>query len=94
MSAKEGGLMLFFSLVVLLAGCVSPDENGKSGNDPILAGRRIYLNKCAKCHALYAPANYSQAEWSYWMKKMRVKARLSERQNELVEQYAEEKLRQ
>ena len=52
--------------------------------------RKLYLLKCAKCHKLYEPSSYSDAEWKGWMKKMIVKSKLRPPQAELVNRYADE----
>jgi hypothetical protein len=43
--------------------------------------------KCAKCHKLYNPADYSQEEWDVWMKKMARKSKLKKAQEELLTRY-------
>ncbi|HLP76004.1 MAG TPA: cytochrome c [Candidatus Paceibacterota bacterium] len=50
-------------------------------------GRRLYVGKCARCHKLYDPAKYSEAEWRSWMDKMSRKAKLKADQKELLERY-------
>ncbi len=52
-------------------------------------GRELYLLKCVKCHKLRDPADYSDEKWSYWMKKMKKKAHLSDEQYDLISQYVE-----
>ena len=43
-------------------------------------GKRLYVNKCARCHRFYGPAAYDDAAWNGWMVKMKQKARLSDRE--------------
>lgn len=51
--------------------------------------KKIYLIKCAKCHELYDPKAYKDAEWSDWMTKMRKKSKLTSDQYQLLLRYTE-----
>jgi hypothetical protein len=61
------------------AGLLSPAESPQA--------RQLYLNKCARCHKLYDPAVYSEAEWRVWMRKMSHKAKLDPGQEDLLGKY-------
>jgi hypothetical protein len=52
--------------------------------------KKLYVAKCAKCHKLYEPGNYTDAEWQSWMAKMIRKARLKPDQVKLLTQYLDE----
>ena len=49
----------------------------------------LYLTKCAKCHKLYDPSGYGDAEWSKWMEKMRKKAHLNSEEYNLIVAYCD-----
>ncbi|OIO39069.1 MAG: hypothetical protein COT00_03705 [Candidatus Omnitrophica bacterium CG07_land_8_20_14_0_80_50_8] len=51
------------------------------------SGKQSYLVKCAKCHKLYAPANYTDEQWESWMAKMRQKAHLTPEEYEQISVY-------
>ena len=51
------------------------------------AAQDLYEIKCAKCHKFYNPADYSQAEWDVWMRKMSKKAKLKGAQSDLLAKY-------
>jgi len=51
------------------------------------AARRLYLNKCARCHKFHDPAKYVETEWRDWMEKMSRKARLSAAEEEQLVQF-------
>lgn len=51
------------------------------------AARKIYVGKCAKCHKLYDPNQYTPEKWDAWMAKMNRKARLSPDQIDLLARY-------
>ncbi len=55
-------------------------EEIKEAND-------LHAIKCAKCHQFYNPADYEEAEWRAWMRKMGNKARLTPSQQELLSRY-------
>ena len=40
-------------------------------------GRAIYLNRCASCHDLSAPEEFSEREWRSQVRKMAPKARIN-----------------
>ena len=81
--------------LIALAGCsvpagatdVSAEPAGASG--PLVEARKLYISKCARCHKLYDPANYSDAEWGRWMDKMSRKAKLKPDQKEILSKYIE-----
>ncbi len=54
----------------LVLGCSVALASGTSARlkDPAEA-RKTYVNKCSKCHKLYNPADYSDANWEKWMGK-------------------------
>jgi hypothetical protein len=84
-------LLSFFALVVPLTGCAGTSSSSKS--DPITAGQKLYVNKCAKCHKFYDPTKYSDADWNMWMGKMSRKAKLKPEQEQQLSTYIDEKLR-
>ncbi len=49
--------------------------------------RKLYLTKCAKCHELYDPKSYTDAEWDTWMLKMKKKSKLKDQQYESLKSY-------
>ena len=55
----------------------------------IKQARKLYIAKCSKCHKLYDPARYDDAEWSKWMTKMNRKSKLKPAQAELLGRYLE-----
>jgi hypothetical protein len=50
---------------------------------------KLYVLKCAKCHELYNPKNYSDADWDFWMAKMRKKSKLKPEQFEAISNYTQ-----
>jgi len=96
--------MRFIGLILILglSGCqISP--GGSNAAPPQLppggallispetaaSGRKLYVNKCARCHKFYDPAGYGAAEWKSWMTKMSRKAKLEPEQTTLLAEYLE-----
>lgn len=57
------------------------------------AGKKLYQNRCAKCHRMYDPAKYSDAQWQSWMDKMAKKAKLQPEEKQKLLEYVEQTLR-
>lgn len=48
---------------------------------------RLYAIKCARCHKLYSPTDYSGPGWESWLAKMSKKAHLKADQRDLLIRY-------
>jgi len=70
--------MRYFCLIAIAALAVLARAAGAAEltDKEIAAARKIYLTKCAKCHELYDPKAYTDAEWATWMTKMGKKSKL------------------
>ena len=87
------------ALVASLAGCQSlspadgntptldPAKAAKLSPDIVSGGAKLYSLKCAKCHKLYDPADYGDAEWHRWMSRMSKKAHLKSDEREILALY-------
>ena len=52
------------------------------------SGSKLYSEKCARCHRLYPPEKYTEAQWNGILPKMFLKARVSNNeQQELLTDY-------
>ncbi|HET8963775.1 MAG TPA: hypothetical protein VFM99_07755 [Chitinophagales bacterium] len=60
-----------------------------SGNslDSLITGRNLYISKCASCHSLYLPTQYTLHEWEINVNEMEEKAKLNSTQKELIFNY-------
>lgn len=66
---------LLLTWLVFIA--ADPSSSGSAASPKDLAeGKRLYLAKCAKCHAFYEPRSYAEQEWREWMDKMARKSKL------------------
>jgi hypothetical protein len=55
--------------------------------DELVAARKLYKTKCARCHKFYNPADYEEKEWQIWMRKMSKKSKLNGDQEQLLSRY-------
>ena len=64
-----------------------------SAADPPLTAKettsaeKLHKVKCAKCHRLYEPRDYSEGEWRKWMASMSLKSKLKPAQAKLLTRY-------
>src|SRR5947209_13583513 len=87
--------LFIFSVLIASAGCSSPIARPELPRSPENEqGRKLYIAKCARCHKLYDPRNYSDQEWQTWMVKMAKKSKLSPDQQEEISHYVEAAIRQ
>lgn len=59
--------------------------------DTLLAGRKLYLERCSGCHNLYLPGAYTTGDWELWVKRMEKPAKLSKSEGDLVLKYLQVK---
>jgi len=78
--------VLLILMVVVLLARADPASPALSKTEKD-AGKRLYIRRCAKCHRLYQPADYSPDEWRLWMNKMTRKAKLTPEQQKLLSRY-------
>lgn len=53
----------------------------------IAQGKSLYEERCANCHKLFSPSDFSQAEWAPILMRMQPKARYDNAQMALVAEY-------
>jgi len=81
----------------MLAGCVGIEAlappvtpmlaaRARADSSTLAAGRRIYLTKCASCHAADPVADYAD-EWPHIIRKMAPKSKLSPAEEHAVLAY-------
>lgn len=52
------------------------------------SGSKLYSGKCARCHRLYPPEKYTEAQWNSILPKMFLKAKLPDNeQQKLISNY-------
>lgn len=62
------------------------NPSGMSENE-IQQASRLYRLKCRKCHRLYDPSDYNDAEWKSWMNSMSDDAHLNQAEHRLLSRY-------
>jgi len=81
--------------VVLAIGCgvalqmptIAEAQRENVSLDTLLQGRQLYINNCASCHTLYLPGHLTQNEWRKQMVPMQKKAKISDKQKDLILTY-------
>src|SRR5437016_2695668 len=87
-------LLCLTLLALVLGGCTGPAKATDIPEDQrTAAARKLYVNKCAKCHKFYDPAKYSDDEWQLWMVKMGKKAKLKPDQQTMLSEYIDQTYR-
>jgi cytochrome c2 len=56
----------------------------------IAEGKKLYKDRCGKCHTLYKPKDYKLKTWKENLVEMRVKADLNKNEYNLILQYLAE----
>lgn len=55
--------------------------------EEIAQGKTLYENNCAKCHKLFAPADFTQKKWEPILARMQKKARMDDAQMTVISSY-------
>jgi len=84
-------------ICITLMGCVAalymPTNNDAiKYNVPLQTltqGRELYVNKCASCHNLHLPSQFTKQQWDPIMNRMQKKAKLTDSQREMISRYLE-----
>jgi cytochrome c5 len=98
---RPGGVALALVAAGLVTGCMTLEQMappvgpnlvllGESRGhtaDDLAAGRAIYLNQCATCHATQPVGHYSHAQWQKILPRMAKQAKLDARESEQVQAY-------
>jgi len=71
----------------LPAGGINPSASDGLATDELSRAAKLSVTKCARCHKLYSPLAYTDAEWQRWVSKMRKRARLNPDQEQLLIRY-------
>ena len=64
-------------------------ENVDSSNtiEILTKGRKLYIANCGSCHNLYKPEKYSIQHWTEKMPEMKVNAKISDENADLILKY-------
>ncbi len=56
--------------------------------DHLIAGGKIYVQDCTRCHALKEPSDYTKEQWDLILKRMFIKAQIAdEKEKTLIRDY-------
>ena len=57
--------------------------------DTLIAGRKLYVEKCASCHTIYLPEKYTRQEWSFETDRMQVRSGITTDEKKVILKYLE-----
>ncbi len=77
-------------LLSFLAACESLPAAPDPAVDPVGYGQVMYERKCATCHELYNPREFSRRAWTRAIKRYGPRAGLKREDRPYVEQYLHE----
>jgi cytochrome c5 len=75
-------MKLTFAIVAILmaaAASLTPKE--------IAAGKKLYADKCGRCHKAFKIEKYPQPAWNMWMNQMMAKTKLTQKEADLLVRY-------
>ena len=55
------------------------------------SGFNLYSNKCGSCHTLFKPQDITQEKWAKVLPDMKIEARLSDKEYDLISRYVKSK---
>lgn len=91
MQTKNKTILIIFAAFVIFVACksvlnVTTNEKVDKKIEPmnLAQNKELYANKCASCHKLFTPDNYSKTEWTKWVDKMAPKAKLTDAEKEMI----------
>lgn len=55
--------------------------------DQLDKGYSLYVSKCGSCHFLYKPSRFPESKWLEMFPKMKIKAKITDEQIDLIMKY-------
>lgn len=94
MYSKKTTSIIILVIAVVTFACSSAlyvpaanQETASASLSELQAGRKLYVQKCGGCHALFLPEKYTKAEWNHWMIEMETKAKIDTLEKEKILKY-------
>ncbi len=53
----------------------------------VAAGRKLYAEKCGRCHKSFKIEKYPEPAWNMWMNQMTSKTKLTQKEADLLTRY-------
>lgn len=83
-------LTAYTFVIILFSACSSSSNNSSVGTTKFSEGKELYTAKCTACHKAYEPELYTKDEWQKILDEMGSKAKLTDRQKQLILDYLTE----
>jgi hypothetical protein len=88
MKRRAAGFLMA-ALCLAAAPPLRAETSAKWTREDWAAAAALHQNRCAECHRLYEPSDYSEEDWTSWIRKMKRKARLSLSETRLLSDYTQ-----
>jgi len=80
-------VLMYYCSPTLYVPVAADAEKTNTSLDTLLAGRKLYINNCGSCHALYLPERFTAIKWKMELDEMQKKARINDKQRTLIYKY-------
>lgn len=77
-------------MIILLSACSSSSNNSTTSTINFSEAKELYLAKCTACHKAYKAELHSKEEWQKILDEMGSKAKLTDKQKQLILEYLAE----
>ncbi len=82
---------LFYLLLFIIIAC-APSLYEPHLEDPVvqaklLAGRKLYIEKCSGCHNLFLPEQFREDQWERNLEEMQQRAMIDDEQKKSIQDY-------
>jgi hypothetical protein len=74
-------------IILVWQGCSMFSQVPKDNIPLPTTGEKLYVAKCGGCHELYSPATYTAKEWSEIVNEMQVRAKITDYEKNLINDY-------
>ncbi len=85
---------VYLLAVVVMLGCgstkkvmIAQPETKTVLSENALQGKTLYENNCVRCHRLYNASEFTAARWPSILDSMQKKAKITDQQKELINEY-------
>lgn len=79
--------MRWLCLILVSGTCAVASDGAGLSTTEFKKAEKLDKKKCYRCHKPYDPREYPPKEWDEWMARMSQKARLNEKDEELLKRY-------
>lgn len=71
--------LVIVAIMMAAAASLTPKET--------VAGKKLYTEKCGRCHKFYKIERYPEPAWNMWLNQMMAKTKLTQKEADLLVRY-------